>query len=102
MWSCSPRESALDVIAYTICAQLHPKRALKAAVSLAKSSSAVRGVRGEADEENQPQCPAQGSWAVGCQSTVDRKAYSYCHSSRQQPRCYDSDHTRDPREACLS
>ena len=48
--NCSSGEAAFDLLANTICAQSHPKRAFNAAVSLAKSSSAVRGVRGEADE----------------------------------------------------
>jgi len=48
--SCSPGDAAMDILANTICAQSSPNRAFDAAVTLARSCSAVRGIRGEADE----------------------------------------------------
>jgi len=46
----SPGEAVMDLLANTICAQSRPQRAFSAAVTLARSCSAVRGIRGEADE----------------------------------------------------
>jgi len=48
--SCSPGEAVMDLLANTICAQSRPEQAFNAAVTLARSCSAVRGIRGEADE----------------------------------------------------
>ena len=47
---CSPGEAVMDLLANTICAQSRPNQAFNAAVTLARSCSAVRGIRGEADE----------------------------------------------------
>ena len=45
---CEPSEVVLDLIANTVCARSRPDFALNAAVTLARTTPGIRGVRGEA------------------------------------------------------